>query len=154
MPYYLTKPGLKSLQEEQKRISEIDLPQTLASINEAREAGDLKENAAYQTALKVKDELNVRLNEIEEILGDFEIIEEGKGSNKTVQIGNTVKVQFIETEKTVQFKIVGTSESDILTNKVSNEAPIARAVIGKNLNEKVTYKSPNGKIEVKILEIN
>ena len=154
MAHYLTKTGLADLQKELHKIVEEDLPNTLAAISQAREEGDLKENAGYQTALKVKDELTTRQQEIEEILKDYEIIEESttKG-NSTVNIGNRVKLLFVETKEEMEIFIVGASEANLLENKISNESPLVQAILEKAIGEEVSYKSPNGEVKVKILEI-
>jgi transcription elongation factor GreA len=154
MPHYLTKQGLQELQNEWNQIQEQDLPQTLESLNAARQEGDLKENAGYQTALKKKEELQARIGEIEEILKDYEIIDEAGGDSKKVQIGNTVKLLFLDLNKEMELRIVGTSEADVLENKISNESPLAQAILGKKVDQKVNFKSPQGEREVKILEIS
>ncbi len=154
MPYFLTKQGLHELEEELKKIQSEDLPAVLNSLNIARQEGDLKENAGYQSAIKVKDELEARVSELEGILNDYDIIEEDKIDNKTVQIGNSVKILFIDMDKEMDLKIVGTSESNSLENKISNESPLAQAILGKKANSTVTYKTPLGKSKVKILSIS
>lgn len=154
MPYFLTKQGLHELEEELKKIQSGDLPAVLNSLNIARQEGDLKENAGYQSAIKVKDELEARVSELEGILNDYDIIEEDKIDNKTVQIGNSVKILFIDMDKEMDLKIVGTSESNSLENKISNESPLAQAILGKKANSTLTYKTPLGKSKVKILSIS
>jgi transcription elongation factor GreA len=154
VPYFLTKQGLHELEEELKKIQSEDLPAVLNSLNIARQEGDLKENAGYQSAIKVKDELEARVSELEGILNDYDIIEEDKIDNKTVQIGNSVKILFIDMDKEMDLKIVGTSESNSLENKISNESPLAQAILGKKANSTVTYKTPLGKSKVKILSIS
>jgi len=158
MSQFLTKKGLKDLQNELKKIVEKDLPETLASLNSAREDGDLRENAAYQTAVKVKDDLTTRQQEIEEILKDYEIIEEedpnSKTKSKIVQLGTNLKVEYTDSNGVFEFQIVGSSESDVLANKISNESPIAEALLGRKVGDIVSFKSPSGKLSVKILEIN
>lgn len=156
MPHYLTKQGLLDLQEELKKLLETDLPKTLAALNAARQDGDLRENAAYQTSLKIKDELTTRQQEIEEILKDYQLIEEDTSStkNKLVQLGSTVKIEYQEDKQTFEIKIVGSSESDILSGKISNESPIAESILGKKLGDIATFKTPTGKLSVKIIEIS
>jgi transcription elongation factor GreA len=156
MANILTKKGLQELQAELKKIVEIDLPQTLSSLNTAREEGDLKENAGYQTALKVKDELTTRQQEIEEILSNYELIDETKKPTKgvkTASIGSTIKVVYLDSDTEYTLTIVGSSESNILDDKISNESPLANAILGKKVGDKVTFKTPKGRLEVKLLEI-
>lgn len=158
MAYYLTKKGLQDLEEELKKIVDIDLPKALEEINTARSEGDLRENAGYQSAIKVKDELTARQQEIEEVLKSYEIIEEDNSSTKvrktTVQIGVTVKIIYTESKLEYTAQIVGTSESNMLNNKISNESPLAIAIMNKKVGDKATFKTPSGRLEVKILEIS
>jgi transcription elongation factor GreA len=157
MPNYITKSGLKDLEEELKKILDVDLPIILDAVNVAREDGDLRENAAYQTALKVKDELTTRQQELEEILKDYEIINEdtqGLTKIKVVQIGSSAKIEYQDSKSSFDIKIVGSSESNILKGKISNESPLAIALLGKKVNDTVSFKAPSGKLSVKILEIN
>jgi transcription elongation factor GreA len=151
--YLLSKQGLEELQAELDKIQKVDLPAVLVSLNTAREEGDLKENAGYQSAIKAKEELESRITELENILNDYEIIEEDKIDNKTVQIGNTVTLNILDLNKEITLKIVGTSESNTLENKISNESPLALAILGKKINTIVTYKAPRGSTKVKILKI-
>lgn len=155
MPHFLTKEGLKDLQDELKKIVDVDLPATLVSLNTAREDGDLKENAAYQTALKVKDDLTTRQQEIEEILKDYEIIEDvsSKSGSKTIQIGSTVVIKYQDEDQEITVKIVGSSESDVLTGKISNESPLANAIMGREKGDVCSFKSPSGKLTVKIIDV-
>jgi len=154
MPNLVTKHGLKDLEAELKKITEIDLPDCLKSVASAREEGDLKENAGYQTALKVKDELYSRIQEIEDVLNDYEIIDETVGDLKNVQVGSNVKIEYESDKSTMVVKIVGSSESDVITGKISNEAPLAQAILGKKVGQLASFKSPSGKLNVKILEIS
>ncbi len=154
MPNYLTKQGLKDLEEELKKIRGKSLPQVLQALNIAREEGDLKENASYQSALKQKDELEARAGELEEILNDYLLINEDGIDNDKVQIGNTVVVEFLATKNTMEVKIVGSSEANALEGRISNESPLALAILGKKPKTEVDYKAPQGKTKVKILKIS
>ena len=153
MPHYLTKEGLVEIQTELEKILQVDLPQTQEAINVAREDGDLKENAAYQTAMKVRDELEARKIEIEEVLKNYEIIATVKSGTKTIQIGSSLKLKYTSPNKEFTVKIVGSSESDILSGKISNESPLAQSIVGKKAGQKAKFKSPQGQVEVEILEI-
>lgn len=156
MPHFITKQGLKDLQDELKKLLEIDLPQTLAALTTAREDGDLKENAGYQTSLKVKDELTTRQQEIEEILKDYQIIDEEKQNTvggSVVKVGSQVKIEYESTKVVQEIKIVGSSESDVLSGRISNESPLSIAILGKKAGQSAVFKSPNGKLSVKVIEI-
>jgi transcription elongation factor GreA len=155
MAHYITKQGLEETRDELNVILEIKLPKTLQDINTAREEGDLKENAGYQTALKVKDELLARQQELEEILKDYQIIDETAHSkSKNVTIGSNVKVKYLQDNIEYSFRIVGSSESDPLSGKISNESPLAMAIFDKSIGAKVKFKTPKGKLEIQILEVS
>jgi transcription elongation factor GreA len=153
MSNYLTQSGLDELKARKDLITDTLLPQITVDINEARDQGDLKENAGFQTGLKVRDELLAELGQIDDILsGKVTIIEEGKGDG-TVQLGSSVELKFIDTNTTKTVKIVGTSESDFLEGKISNLSPLAEAILNKSKGAKVEYKVPSGTIKLEILEI-
>lgn len=155
MAHYITQQGLQEIQDELALLLEVKLPKTLQDINTAREEGDLKENAGYQTALKVKDELIVRQQELEEILSSYEIIDETAHSkSKNVTIGSSVKVKYLHDNSEYSFRIVGSSESDPLSGKISNESPLASAILNKKVGAMAKFKSPKGKLEIEILEIS
>lgn len=157
MPHFITREGLAELQAELNKIVEIELPKIWSAINTAREEGDLKENAGYQTALKAKDELEARRVELDGILKDYEIIEEDHSKsdkNSKVSLGSFVEFKNITLEKDFKVKIVGSSESDILQSKISYESPLAQSILGKKAGNKVEYKSPTGTIKIEILKVS
>jgi transcription elongation factor GreA len=137
MPNFLTKEGLAELQAELKEINEVLLPQTVDIIEAARSQGDLRENADYEIARNRKDELERRVIEIEDILADYELIETGSGSKTKVQMGSRVKVQYLHDNSTFEMQIVGASEADVLDSRISNESPLAKAVLGKEVGSEV-----------------
>ncbi len=137
MTNYLTKEGLTELQSELKEINEKLLPQTIDIIEAARSQGDLRENADYEIARNRKVDLERRKIEIEDILADYELIEADYKTKNKVQMGSTVKVQYLHDNSTFQLQIVGVSEADALESKISNESPLAKAVLGKDLGSEV-----------------
>ncbi len=153
MSHLITQNGLEELVLELKKIKEKDLPSTLESLNLARKEGDLKENATYQTALKVKDELEYRISEIENILNDYEIIKEGISKNNKVSLGSNVKIELLNQKQILEVQIVGSSESNILKFKVGNNSPLVNAILNKTVGDILEYRSPSGKVKVKILEV-
>lgn len=155
MSNYLSKKGLKDLEKELLTLSEIKIPQILDAINKAIAEGDLSENASLDTAKEEHDKLMGRKNEIEEVLANYTIIEEKSlASSTTVRIGSRVKVIFLDTNKTFGLRIVGSSEADALDDKISNESPLAQAIIGKSANQEVSFNQNKQTFKVKILEIS
>ena len=137
MPHLLTKEGLQALQEEFANIKDVLFPQVIASIEAARAQGDLRENADYEISLAKKLELEARLAEIEEILNDYQIIDSQDTQHKVVKVGSSVKVQYLDTNKIFELKIVGASEANVLNSRISNESPLARAILGKSVGAEV-----------------
>lgn len=153
MVQYLTADGLKELQEEYKKIVEIDIPEIIDSINKAMAEGDIKENAPLETAKSDRDNIMIRKNELEEILANYELINEDRVS-KNVSIGNTVTVQYLHNNAEFTLKIVGSSEADAVAHKISNESPLALAIIGKPEGKEAEFKIKNTIYKVKIKKIN
>ena len=154
MTNYLTQDGLKQLLSRKAEIENTLLPAIQIDVNNARDQGDLKENAGFQTALKVRDELVAELAQIEDVLNsDYQIVENNASSNDLVRLGNTVTIEYIVAKTKQTFKIVGTSESNILEGKISNLSPVAEAIMQKPKGETCEFKSPSGLVKIKILEI-
>jgi transcription elongation factor GreA len=154
MSNFLTKIGLQQLQDRRTQITEELLPAITVDINNARDQGDLKENAGFQTALKVRDELVAELAQIEEILnGDIQMVENNPKTTDIVRLGNTVVIEIVDSKNQQTFKIVGTSESNYLEGKISNVSPLAEAILGKKKSEVCEFRSPNGIQKIKIIEI-
>jgi len=155
MTNYLTKEGLDELQSELKEINEVRLPETLESINRALAEGDVSENSGLDAAKIEREKLVARQNELEEILNNYEIIDESKASkSSSIKIGSNVKIQYLSDNSIFELKIVGSSEADILENKISNESPLAKSVLGKKPGEESSFKLKNNPIKIKILEIS
>jgi transcription elongation factor GreA len=154
MPNFLTQEGLQQLLDRRSEINNVLIPAVTIDINNARDQGDLKENAGFQTALKVRDELVAELAQIEEVLNSgYQIVDSNPTSNDIVRLGNTVNIEFVGTKIKQKVKIVGTSESNVLEGKISNLSPLAESILGKTKNHICEYKAPNGLIKVKIIEI-
>ncbi|NJL96983.1 transcription elongation factor GreA [Candidatus Gracilibacteria bacterium] len=154
MTNYITKEGLKELNDELKNIIEVKLPQVLDAINKALKEGDLSENAALDSSKLERDNLVAREGEIRDILKGYEIIEESsaKGS-KTIKIGSHVKIQYSQDNSVFDLFIVGSSESDATAGKISNESPLAEAILGKKEGDKAQVTLNNNVVEVVIKEI-
>jgi transcription elongation factor GreA len=154
MSNFLTKEGLEQMIARRDEINNKLLPQITTDVNNARDQGDLKENAGFQTALKVRDELVAELSQIDEVLNSsYQLIDSTEDSKGLVRLGSTVKIQFVETKTEQTVKIVGSSESNILEGKISNISPLAEAILGQKTGLVCKFKSPQGETQVKILEI-
>lgn len=154
MTNYITKEGLEELKNELKNIVEVELPKALESINRALAEGDLRENSALDSAKLERDKLVARQNEIDEVLSDYQIITENEDDgSKIVKIGSTVKIQYLHDNSMFELKIVGVSESDAISGKISNESPLAQALLGKKEGFQTTFKAGKNDIDVKVLEV-
>lgn len=156
MTHYLTKEGLAEVQAELKQLKEVKLPDVLDSLNRARSEGDLRENAAYDSAKSDKEKIEYRIEELEDVLADYEIIKEKKsGVAKRVEIGGEVEVEYqnADNKKNFKLKIVGESEANAIEGKISNESPLALSILGKKKGDTASFKVKNQELVVKIIEI-
>lgn len=150
----MTVAGEKNLREELTRLKSEDRPRIIQSIAEAREHGDLKENAEYHAAREQQSFCEGRIGEIEGKLADSQVIDITKiPYQEKVLFGTTVKIINVATDEEVRYQIVGDDEADVKANKISVSSPIARALIGKQLGEEVLVKTPGGDTEYEIDEI-
>ena len=150
----LTKAGYKKLQEELQYLINDAREEVKRQLAEARAQGDLSENADYDAARGKQAEVEGRIKEIENILANAEIIEEGKTSTKKVGLGSTVTIKFVDNGKEVSYMIVGTVESDPVNGKISNSCPLGEALVGKNVGDIVEVKAiKNYKVEIIKIEI-
>lgn len=150
----MTKEGADALQEELQHLKKVERPAVSNAIAEAREHGDLKENAEYHAAREQQGLMEARIKQIESLLGSVQIIDVTKlNPNGKVVFGSTVTILNVDTEEEVSYKIVGEEEADIKHNKISVNSPIARALIAKEEGEEITVKAPSGNIEYEIVEI-
>lgn len=147
----MTVEGASSLREELDRLKKVDRPRIVAAIAEAREHGDLKENAEYHAAREQQGFAEGRIQEIEGKLGNVQIIDVAQiPEGDKVIFGCTVDIVNIDTDETVTYKIVGDDESNVKANKISYQSPIARALIAKEVGDVVVVKTPSGDIEYEI----
>lgn len=148
---FLTKEGLNELQEELKDLKENKRPEVINQIKEARAQGDLSENAEYHAAKDKQGQIEARIKEIEYLIDNATLISNTKSS--TIKVGSTVEIEYVDDKETDTYKIVGSTEADPFENKISNESPIAVAIIGKKVGDIVSIESPNGSYDIKIVSI-
>lgn len=153
----ITTEGKKELEKELRHLVDIRRPEIIKQIQEAREQGDLSENADYDAAKNMQAQIEARIKEIENILANVVIISE-KGSKKSgdaaVLIGSKVTLLDYSDKKEYTFKIVGPIESNPAENKISNECPLAKSILGKKVNDEAHVKGIEEPYKVKILAIS
>ncbi len=150
----MTLAGETSLREELERLKKVERPRIVQAIAEAREHGDLKENAEYHAAREQQSFAEGRIMEIEGKLGNAQVIDITKiPVTGKVIFGTTVDLISIETDATVTYRIVGEDEADVKENLISVGSPIARALIGKEEGDVVVVKAPGGDIEYEIDQV-
>lgn len=148
----LTAEGFLSLEEELNELKTVKRPQVIEAIKDARAQGDLSENADYDAARNDQAELEARIKELEYMIDHAKIIE-GPAVG-VVGLGSTIKISYVDDDEEEEYKIVGSLEANPFENRISNESPIGKAVLGKQKGDVVTVESPNGSYDVKILEIS
>lgn len=149
----MTKQGLETLEEELKHSIAVERPAIIEQIAEARAHGDLSENAEYHAAREKQSFLEGRIKELEAVTSRAEVIDPSKLSGDTVRFGATVTVLDEDTEKETTYQIVGEYEADIDKGLLSYKAPIARALINKELGDSVTVPSPGGEKFYEIMKV-
>ena len=150
----MTEAGAEALRVELKRLTSIERPRIGKEISAALEQGDLRENAEFQYAKEEQGHIEGRISEIAAKLGAAQIIDVTEiPNNGKVIFGVTVTLLNLDTDETVVYKIVGDDESDIKENKISIYSPVARSLIGKQVDDSVLIQIPSGQIEYEILSV-
>lgn len=152
--FYLTSEGLAELKKEYEELIKVKRPEVIARLSEARDMGDLSENAEYTAAREELSFLDGRVDELEELLKQVALIEEGKpGGNKsgTVDLGSTVTLNVKGKEEV--FTVVGEWEADPTEKKISHESPLGKALLGKKIGEQVEVTAPAGKILYTVVSV-
>ena len=143
----LTYAGLKKLEDELHDLKVVRRKEVSLKIKEAREQGDLSENAEYDAAKDEQRDIEARIEQIEKILKNAEVVVEDEVDSEKINVGCKVLVYDME------FKIVGSTEASSLQGKISNESPVGKALIGAKVNDVVDVELPNGTIQYKVLKI-
>lgn len=148
---FLTAKGFTDIESELDELKRVKRPEIIKAIKEARALGDLSENADYHAAREEQAIIEGRIQELEYMVEHASIISEE--SSDTVKIGSSVVIRYDDEDDLEEYKIVGSTEADPFENKISNESPIAKALLGKKRGSKVTVESPNGEYEIELVEI-
>ena len=149
----LTYEGLKKLEDELQELKVNGWREIAEKIKEAREQGDLSENAEYDAAKDEQRDMEARIEEIEKILKNAEVVVEEEVDLDKINVGCTVKVFDMEFDEEMIFKLVGSTEANSLEGKISNESPVGRALIGKKVGDVVDVETQAGVIQYKVLGI-
>lgn len=149
----MTVAGHKALDEELKRLKSVERPAVIAAISEAREHGDLSENAEYHAAKERQGWIEGRVQELEDKLARAQVIDIAKMSGDQVKFGATVTVLDEDTEEEATYQIVGDDEADVKSGKISISSPIARSLINKEVGDVVEVNAPGGLKSYEILDV-
>lgn len=150
----LTYAGLKALEDELENLKVVRRKEVAAKIKEAREQGDLSENAEYDAAKDEQRDIEARIEEIEKILKNAEVVVEDEVDLDRISVGCLVALYDKEFDEEVEYKIVGSTEANSLAGKISNESPLGKALIGKMVGDEVEVEAQAGVIEYKVLRID
>lgn len=150
----LTYEGLRKYENELHELKVVRRQEVAQKIKEAREQGDLSENAEYDAAKDEQRDIEARIEELESILKNAEVVVEDEVDYDKINVGCTVKVFDITFDEEMEFKIVGSTEANSLAGKISNESPVGQALMGKMVNDVVEVETQAGVMEYKILAID
>ena len=151
--HILTSQGMQALEDELQDLKVVKRKEIAQKIKEAREQGDLSENAEYDAAKDEQRSMEARIEELEKIIKNAEVIDESAYDKDTVSIGSTVKFYDEEFDEELEYRIVGSTESDILKGLISNESPLGKALIGAHKDDIVDVETPAGIMQYKVLSI-
>ena len=145
--------GLKDLEKQLEYLKNVRRAEVAQKLKEARSFGDLSENAEYDAAKDEQRDIEARIEELEAILKNAEVVVEDEVDLDKINVGCAVKVYDITFDEEMEFKIVGSTEANSLEGKISNESPVGKALIGAHTNDIVEVEMPSGIMKYKVLEI-
>lgn len=151
---YFTEEGLKKLQDELNHLKSVERPAISRQIAEARDKGDLSENAEYDAAKDAQGLLELKISKLEEILMSARVLDDSKMDSSKALILSTVKIKNQKTGQVMQYTLVAENEADLKAGKISVSSPIGKGLLGKKKGETAEINVPNGKLTFEILEIN
>jgi len=150
---YITKEGLIKLKADLDRLMSVERPLISKQIAEARDKGDLSENAEYDAAKDAQGMLELKISQLQEIISNSRIIDESKLDNSKVRILSTVTIENKKTKQKMTYMLVPDQEADLKAGKLSVNSPIAQALLGKKIGDSAEVKAPAGVISIKLLDI-
>lgn len=151
---YITAEGLQKLKDELHQLKTVERPEISRQIAEARDKGDLSENAEYDAAKEAQGMLEMKISRLENLVANSRIIDQTKINTSSVQILNKVKIKNLKLNKEMEYTIVSETEADLKSGKISINTPIAKALLGKKLGDVVEVVAPGGKMEFEIVNIS
>ncbi len=149
----LTYQGLQRLEAELQDLKVVRRKEVAQKIKDAREQGDLTENAEYDAAKDEQRDIETRIEEIEKILKNVEVVVEEEVDLEQISVGCQVRILDCDFDEEMEYNIVGSTEADSLGGKISNESPLGKALIGSKVGDTVTVEAPSGEFAYKVLEI-
>lgn len=152
--HILTSKGMQALEDELQELKVVKRKEIAQKIKEAREQGDLSENAEYDAAKDEQRSIEAKIEELEKIIRNAEVIDESAFDKDTVSIGSTVRFYDEEFDEELEYRIVGSTESDIMKGLISNESPLGKALVGAKIGQEVEVESAEGIARYRILEIS
>ncbi len=150
---YMSKEGYDKLRAEIKQLEEVERPEVIRQIQEAREKGDLSENAEYDAAKEAQGKLETKIAELKAVLADAKIIDASKIQTETIQILSTVTLKNVKTGQEMTYTLVSEREANLAENKISVATPIAQGLLGKRVGDVASITIPHGQIELEVLKI-
>lgn len=150
---YMSQEGYDKLKAEIKHLEEVERPEVIRQIAEAREKGDLSENAEYDAAKEAQGKLEAKINQLKLTLMDAKILDSSKIKTDAVQILSKVEMKNVKTGATMTYTLVSESEANLRENKISVKTPIAQGLLGKKVGDIVSIRIPQGTIELEIVNI-
>lgn len=150
---YFTEEGLKKLREEIEYLSAVERPKISQQISEARDKGDLSENAEYDAAKEAQGMLELKISKLQDRIRNGRIIDESKMDDSKVYLLSTVKIRNTKNDSTMKYTLVPEEESDLKKGKISVESPIAKGLLGKEVGDTAEISVPAGKLTFEIVEI-
>ncbi|MBR6757475.1 MAG: transcription elongation factor GreA [Bacteroidaceae bacterium] len=151
---YMTEDGLKKLKEELTHMESVERPRVVAAIAEARDKGDLSENAEYDAAKEAQGMLEMKIAQLRDTIANARIIDDSRLNTDEVQLLNKVKIKNVANGATMEYSIVSETEADLRAGKISVATPIAKALLGHRVGDVVEVQAPAGRISFEILEIS
>lgn len=152
--HYLSAEGLEKLKAELNQLISVERPSISRQIAEARDKGDLSENAEYDAAKEAQGMLELKISKLEDMVANARIIDESRINTENIQILNKVKLKNLSNGTVVQYTLVGESEANLKEGKLAAATPIGKALIGKKKGETVEVTVPSGLIRFEVLEIS
>ena len=151
---YYTEKGLKELREKLDHLKDVERPRASQAIGEARDKGDLSENAEYDAAKEAQGMLEMEISKLEETLSNARIIDESKLDSSKVLVHSMVKIKNLTNSAIMKYKLVAQSEANLAQGKISVDSPIGKGLLGKKLGDIAEIEIPNGNVKFEILEIS